>query len=314
MKRIRQIAGHPAVRIAYFALLVGAAIYYLYRWGDRLPELVGQVQWAWLLAALAATVFSALVYSVIQYTVYRRLGAGVSLWATFRIITIAQLGKYLPGKVMFAGNYYLLSRAAGISNLQIGTSFVISQALWMLTASLCGLPVLALLNPVLRYTVLLLPLALALLLHPRFLEWLLGLGRRVAGRSQEQTLPLPQGLAVTFYIGIAGLYLLNWALAGLGAWFSLRAFGSVALGVYPLALAALALGTVAGFVALFAPVGLGVREGVGAVILSPVVGADVALLGLVLLRGVTVVVDLSLALLSMLAGRREAPSPGGEMP
>ena len=35
---------------------------------------------------------------------------------------------------------------------------------------------------------------------------------------------------------------------------------------------------------------------------------------MVLLRGVTVVVDLSLALLSMLAGRREAPSPGGEMP
>jgi uncharacterized membrane protein YbhN (UPF0104 family) len=314
MDRIKRVAGHPAIRIAYFALLVGAAIYYLYRWGDRVPELVAQVDWVWLLAALAATVLSGLVYSLIQYTVYRRLGARVSLWATFRIITIAQLGKYLPGKVMFAGNYYLLSRSAGISNLQIGASFVISQALWMLTASLCGLPVLALLNPVLRYTVLLLPLALALLVHPRFLEWLLGVGRRLAGRSQEQPLPLPQGLAAGFYIGVASLYLLNWALAGLGAWFSLRAFGPVALDVYPLALAALALGTVAGFVALFAPVGLGVREGVGAVILSPVVGADVALLGLVLLRGVTVVVDLALALISMVVGRRQSPGPANEAP
>jgi hypothetical protein len=312
MNQIKRIAGHPAVRIAYFALLVGAAVYYLYRWGDRLPDLVAQVQWLWLLAALAATVLSGLVYSLIQYAVYRRLGARVSFWTTFRIITIAQLGKYLPGKVMFAGNYYLLSRAAGISNLQIGASFVISQALWMLTASLCGLPVLALLNPALRYTVLLLPLALALLVHPRFLEWLLGVARRVAGRSQEQPLPLPPGLAASFYVGVAGLYLLNWALAGLGAWFSLRAFGPAGLDVYPLALAALALGTVAGFVALFAPVGLGVREGVGAVILSPVVGADVALLGLVLLRGVTVVVDLSLALVSMVLGRRQAPHPGDE--
>jgi hypothetical protein len=57
-------------------------------------------------------------------------------------------------------------------------------------------------------------------------------------------------------------------------------------------------------VALFAPVGLGVREGLGAIILAPAVGADVALLGLVLLRGLTVVVDLSLALVSMVAGAR----------
>jgi hypothetical protein len=205
---------------------------------------------------------------------------------------------------MFVGNYYLLSRAAGISNVQVGTSFVISQALWLLTASLCGLPVLSLLDPALRYMFLLLPLALALLIHPRFLAWLLQLGQRVAGRAQGQLLPLPTGLAVSFYLWVAFLYLLNWGLAGLGVWLSLRAFGPLGLEVFPLALASIALGTTAGFVALFAPVGLGIREGVGAAILTPAVGAEVALLGLVLLRGISVVVDLSLALLSMAAGSR----------
>lgn len=302
MNQIRRFLGHPAVKVAYFFLLVAAAVYYLYRWGDRLPELIAQTQWGWALAALAATLVAALVYSFIQYTIYRHLEAVVSYWTVFRIITIAQLGKYLPGKIMFAGNYYLLSRAAGIGNVQIGTSFVISQALWMLTACLCALPILALLNPALRFTVLLLPLALLLLVHPRFLRWLLRLGQRVAGRAQEDPLPLPEGLAAGFYVQVAALYLLNWALAGLGAWFCMRAFVPVGLGVYPLALAALALGTVAGFVALFAPVGLGIREGLGAVILTPALGAEVALLGLLLLRGVTVVVDLVLALISMLAG------------
>ena len=56
--------------------------------------------------------------------------------------------------------------------------------------------------------------------------------------------------------------------------------------------------------AIFAPAGLGIREGLGALILAPVAGAEMALLGLVLVRGITVLVDLSLALLSMAAGDR----------
>ncbi len=302
LQGLRRVAGHPAVKAAYFLLLVAASAYYLYRWGDRLPELVARVQAGWVAAGLAATVVAALVYSFIQFTIYRRLGASVSYGTTFRIITISQLGKYLPGKVMFAGNYYLLSRAAGISNVQVGTSFVISQALWLLTASLCGLPVLSLLNPALRYTVLLLPLALALLIHPRFVGWLLRLGQRVAGRGQDEPYPLPEGLGVPFYLWIALLYLLAWGLTGVGVWFGLRAFGTLELEVFPLALASIALGTAAGFVALFAPVGLGIREGLGALILTPAVGAEVALTGMVLLRGITVVVDLSLALISMVTG------------
>lgn len=304
MSQLRRVISHPAVKAAYFFLLIAATAYYLLRWGDRLPDLLARIEPGWALLALATTLLASLVYCFIQYTIYRHLEAAVSYWTTFRIVTIAQLGKYLPGKVMFAGNYYLLSREAGISNIQVGTSFVVSQALWMLTASLCGLPVLSLLHPALRYTVLLFPLALLLLIHPRFLGWLLRLGQRLAGRAEGQPLPLPEGLGLRFYAWVAFLYLLNWGLAGLGAWLSLRALGPLGLEVFPLALASIALGTAAGLVALFAPVGLGIREGLGALILAPAVGAEVALLGLVLLRGITVVVDLSLALISMAAGAR----------
>jgi hypothetical protein len=304
MNRIKRIASHPAVRIGYFVFLAAAAIYYLYRWGDRLPDLLAQIQVGWTLPALGTTIVAALVYTFVQHTIFRRLNAPVSYGTTFRIITIAQLGKYLPGKVIFFGNYYLLARAAGISNLQVGTAFVVSMALWMLTACLCALPVLSLLDPSLKYTILLVPVVALLLIHPRVLGWFLRLGQWVGGQTQGQRLLLPEGLSVSFYFRVALLNVLNWALAGLGAWFCLRAFGLVGLETLPLVLAALALGTVAGFVAIFAPAGLGIREGLGALILAPVVGAEVALLGLVLLRGITVVVDLSLALLSMAAGTR----------
>ncbi len=304
MSQLKRVVGHPAVKVAYFLLLIAATAYYLLRWGDRLPELLSQIEPGWAVLALATTFLASLVYCFIQYTIYRHLEAPVSYWTTFRIVAIAQLGKYLPGKVMFAGNYYLLSREAGVSNIQVGTSFVVSQALWMLTASLCGLPVLSLLHPALRYTVLLFPLALILLIHPRFLGGLLRLGQKVARRTEERPLPLPQGLGLRFYAWGVVLYLLNWGLAGLGAWLSLRALGSLGLEVFPLALASIALGTAAGLVVLFAPVGLGIREGLGALILAPAVGAEVALLGLVLLRVISVIVDLSLALTGMALGAR----------
>jgi hypothetical protein len=304
MNRVRGVIGHPAVKTAYFLILIAVTASYLYRWRDHLPGLWAQVEPFWVVASLLTAALGALFYILIQYALYRRLGAHVSYRTTYRIITIAQLGKYLPGKVMFAGNYYLLSRDAGISNMLVGTSFVVSQALWMLTAALCGLPVLALLDPVLRYAVLAIPLVLALMVSPRFLEWLLGLSQRLAHSMRREPIALPERLGATTYLWVALLYLLNWGLAGMSAWLSLRAFGSIGLEILPLALASVALGTVAGFAALFAPVGLGVREGLGAIILAPLVGTEVALLGLVLLRGIAVIVDVSLALITVVAGHR----------
>jgi hypothetical protein len=329
VSRIRRIVAHPAVKIAYFALLLAAAAFYLVRWGNRLPDLLGQIQLLPVAAALAVTGFSSFLYSYIQYSIYHRLGAPPTYWTVFRITAISQLGKYLPGKVLFVGNFYLLSRAAGIGNLQIGAAFAISMSLWILTAILCGLPVLGLLQPALRYTVLVLPFLLILLIHPRFLGRLIDLAQRLgerlrpaaaAGSDEDSTTDsgaqagLLARLDAPFYLRTAFLYLMTWALAGLGAYLCLAAFAEVDIGAYPLALASIALGTVAGFLALFAPVGLGIREGVGALLLAPVVGAEVALLAMLLLRGITVVVDLLLALLAMFTGRwASAPVAESEM-
>jgi len=325
INRIRRIVAHPAVKAGYFLLLLAAAGYYLVRWGSRLPDLIGQTKLAPIGVALAVTGLSSLLYCYIQYILYRRLGTQATFRSVFGIVNISGLGKYLPGKVLFAGNFYLLSREAGIGNLEIGAAFTVSMALWMLTASLCGLPVLGLVQPALRYTIVVLPLLLALMIHPRFLNWLLqrvqAVARQTLGSAERREAPpqaqaesAPTGRATNpldeldaaFYLRAGFLYLAAWALAGLGCYWCLAALVEVGPDLYPLAVASIALGTVAGFLALFAPVGLGVREGIGALLLAPVVGTDVALLGMVLLRGITVVVDLSLALAALLL-RQPAP-------
>lgn len=314
LPHLGRILSHPVVKAGYFALLLAAAAFYLVRWGHRLPDLLGQVRPVPVCVAFVATCLSSLLYSNIHYTIYRRLGTHVTYWTVFRIVNISNLGKYLPGKVLYFGSFYLLSREAGIDNLQIGAAFAISMAFWILTASLCGLPVLALLQPALRYSILALPVLLAMLIHPRFFGPLLKLAQGIGGRMRN-----PEGIAPTdlsaqvdlvarldvpFYFQVGFLYLATWVLAGLGAYLSVAAFTDVEPSLFPLALASLALGTVAGFLALFAPVGLGVREGIGVLILAPTVGAEIALLSMILLRGISVVVDLSLALLAAFAGPR----------
>jgi uncharacterized membrane protein YbhN (UPF0104 family) len=321
INRVRKIISHPLFKAGYLVLLLAATAYYLARWGDRLSDLLSRVQPAWVGAAFAVVCLSALLYSYIQYAIYHRLGAQSSYWAVFRIVAISQLGKYLPGKVLFVGNYYLFSREAGIDRATIGTSFVISMALWMLTASLCGLPVLSLLEPTFSYLILILPLVLALLIHPRLLDrllrmaqWLVGRARGLpvpeTGRSTASTESLLANLDARFYLWVAFLYLATWALAGIGAYLCIAALTPVEPGTYPLALASISLGTVAGFLALFAPVGLGVREGVGALILAPAVGSEVALMSMILLRGATVAVDLLLALLAVVIGQRTKSNTG----
>ena len=319
LSRLQRLLTHPAVKAGYFVLLVAATGFYLVRWGKNLPDLVVQLKPVPVLVAFVVSCLSSLLYSNIQYIIYRKLGARSTYWEVFRIINISNLGKYVPGKFLFFGNFYLLSREAGISNLQIGAAFALTMAVWILTASLCGLPALALLQPALRYSVLALPLLLALFIHPRFLGRLLRLAQLVGGRlssSSEAVPPDPTSqdnllakLDTSLYFQVGFLYLATWALAGAGAYLSIAAFTPVPPDLFPIALASIALGTVVGFLALFAPVGLGVREGIGMLILSPAVGTDIALLSMVLLRGITVMVDLLLALVAMLAGARLAHKP-----
>jgi uncharacterized membrane protein YbhN (UPF0104 family) len=301
--RARQIATHPVVKASYLVLLLITTVFYLASWGQHLPDRLRQVRLDWVVAALAVTYLSGALYSYIQYVIYRRLGAHITFWTVFRIVTISQLGKYLPGKVLFFGNFYFFSREAGITNLQIGANLTLSMALWLLTAVLCSLPVLELLQPALRYSVLILPLFLVILVHPRFLGWLLDIARQFSRRQRDSTQPdLLSELDAAFYLQVAFLYLATWGLAGLGAYCCLAALVPADLGTYPLVLASIALGTVGGFLVLFAPVGLGVREGIGTLVLSPAVGADAALLVMLLVRGVAVAVDLSLAIVSMVMG------------
>jgi hypothetical protein len=95
----------------------------------------------------------------------------------------------------------------------------------------------------------------------------------------------------------------GWVLLGLSQIAVVRAFdpagtsAPIALGLAPVAIASVALATVAGFVVAVLPAGLGVREGVLMSTLTPALGSDRAVVASLALRLVWVVAELAAAAL-----------------
>jgi uncharacterized membrane protein YbhN (UPF0104 family) len=104
-----------------------------------------------------------------------------------------------------------------------------------------------------------------------------------------------------------GLYAISWVLQGLAFWWLVMGLGlelSVLEGVpsYPAAY-------VAGYVAIFAPAGAGIREGILVVLLGPILGAGAAIVA-VFARLWATLIELLPALL--LAGGYLGRAPSGE--
>lgn len=304
---LRRWLSRSVVQSVYFIVLLAVTAYALFREREALPGLFSNLDWGLASLAGLTLVVATLFYVYVQHSIYRGIGVRLTFRQVFSIVGPSQLGKYVPGKVLMASNYYLLSRGLGVDPRSIGGSFLVSTALWIVSAVLCSLPAFARLSPALRIGALVLAGLLLVSIHPRVLSlgfralaWSVGKLRRgtADGRLGE-----PIYLGYPFYLRTLALYLVAWALVGLQVFLLVAALQPVQVAAFPVCTAAAAIGTVAGFVALFAPGGLGIREGVGAVILGQIIPLESALLVFALLRVMTVAADLAFGGLGLLLGR-----------
>lgn len=214
------------------------------------------------------------------------LGASAGLWGvmveelgarppgligSMRIVFAANLGRYLPGKLWQIAGLAVLARREGVSAAVATTAGVLGQAFSL--AAVGGLAAPILLGPqgdVQRagIAVLVALLAFAVLASiPRVLHRGLALVFRIA-REPPDRLPRVRPF---FAVRWLGFYLLNWIAYSFAFVLFVRALG---LGAGPLALGSAFAGAyLMGYVAVFAPAGLGVREGFLIAFLQPALGA-----------------------------------------
>jgi len=224
----------------------------------------------WLLLSLASLV----VVSALQIESWRRILSGwaqpLRFVAGARIWFLANLGRYVPGKVWSVAGMMVLAEHEGVQRWAAAASAVAVQAVGIGTAAM----LVAAATPHAYSPLRVAAAALLGLGTIGLLAWkgaLARLGRAVGAAGEWRALPVRAVLAGS------GLTLLAWCVYGFAFWALARGLGLPA--TLPLADAAgvFALGYILGLLALFAPGGIGVREFTFLALLTPYLGSGGAI-------------------------------------
>jgi len=248
--------------LAGLAIIAIAASSLIRNWADlRSQPLEWRVQPGWLLvSALLVWLMYALLI-VAWRTMLAGWGQRLDGWTSARIWTVSSLGKYLPGKVWAVAGMALMAQRAGIAPWAATGSAVVLQVLAIGTgAAVAGLTGRAAIEAAHRGSGVVLGLlvagavaGVALLLWPPLLRRLL---RFAAPDAEARGAPAVAGIVVGIVANAVA-----WVGYGAALWVLSRGLlPGVDLGL-GLAIAVFTASYLAGFLALFAPGGLGVREG-----------------------------------------------------
>jgi hypothetical protein len=224
-------------------------------------------------------------------------GEGATIHYAFLLI-----GKYIPGKVWGIGLRALTSERLGLTSTAVLQGSFLEIFLLMQSALLLGLPLYFLADNPVRLSFVIALIVGSCYLQFRvalqLLKWVSGFSSALRLRSAEMIDGIDPGFG--FYSLAMASVCLQWILVSSILWLVLASSGSIpdpgfqdvaVIGsVYPIAV-------ILGFAAVFAPGGLGIREGVVIGLLAPLVPLAEAVDAALTMRLWNVAFDVSVGLL-----------------
>ncbi|WP_284756285.1 lysylphosphatidylglycerol synthase domain-containing protein [Curtobacterium sp. ME-Dv--P-122a] len=286
-----------AIPIAFYVLLAVFLVLYVRSvdWG----QLAGlDWQWSWVILATVISLGFRYWGVGIWFYLLRRLGAtglkGSGVTLTY-VYAKSWMGRYIPGAATWIiGKVYFASKH-GVSKARLGVSGLLEGAL-QIAATLALALVLLLIDPRTHnldpWLIVLMIAAFVgcvVCLIPRVFVFLIGIALKILRRKPLEADVRPNLGTV---LGGAGLYVAGAVLSGTAYYF-------ITLGVYPslkitdaaFVIGAASMASAISMLAVFAPGGLGVREGVQALLLALVMPAPIALVVVVVTRVWSLAVD-----------------------
>ena len=270
--RVKQSVGYLV--IAQVLAFMGRSLYL--NW-QTLQGYSWQFNYPLLAVAVLAATLTLSLYAWMWYVIIRRLGGQVSYWQAFRIWFLANLGRYIPGKIWQFVGWFYLGEQAGIGRIQILTTIAVNLGLQTLTGLGLGVMMLALvlggdLSNRFWPLLLLIPLGILFAVRPNILEFILNWGLVKLGREPVK-LGLRTGDMVLFTFGHVGC----WVVYGVAFYLFVCSLQPVPIRDLPALGATYAAAWVIGFLSFLTPGGIGVREGALAYLLGFWLPAPVAI-------------------------------------
>ena len=313
---VAEVAGRPprswrrtALSAAFLTVAVAAFAWSLAgQWSqvaDRLADQDPLVLLGSLSLALAGVYLSFLLWR----GALAALGSSIPVRPAARLFFVTQLGKYLPGAVWPVLAQMRMGREHGVPRQRMALAFLLTLGLATVVGVLLGVAALpALLRAegrVVLLGLLAVPL-LVLLLVPRVINRLLGIGLRVLRRPGLDA-PL-QGRDVARGVGSAIAF---WLVYGSHVWLLAVGLGADPLESFPVALGGFAIAFSLGPLLVVLPAGAGVREAVLIVLLGGVLDTPDATAVALTSRAVLMLTDGLLAAGAVAVPKRQQQrSPG----
>ncbi|MEW5702542.1 MAG: lysylphosphatidylglycerol synthase domain-containing protein [Candidatus Zixiibacteriota bacterium] len=233
-------------------------------------DVVRSYQWrlgvGWLLlSAVLAWLDIVLLVALWRYMIGRVSGRAIRLGSAYRISVLANLGKYIPGKLWSVMGMVYLLKHEGVPTPGALAATALHQAFTIVPGAVFVSVVLgAGVWGHLPVAAVVIGLAVSVvILYPPFFSKLLNFGLRLFRRP-----PITFQLSFAAAFVLFWAYILAWVLYGTSFWCMTLGLGLPPGPFWPV-VAAYGAAYLIGFLALFAPGGLGVREGILAVVLAP---------------------------------------------
>lgn len=188
-------------------------------------------------------------------------------------IGVTLLGKYLPGKVWgFLGRAYMMTQR-GMSSTSAAHVLLVDQFLTFYSGIAIGaVSLLALVDPYFALFLCLIILITTPALfnqYPKILSRIRGLTKKISARSDTENSQTELPIENSILIKVLTIYLFHWLATSLALCLLFaNHIENDSLTNILLILAAIPLGVLGGFLALWAPGGIGIREGLIIMILS----------------------------------------------
>lgn len=228
-----------------------------------------------LAISFAFLLFNILLFIKGWKDIINRLGRNISYRTAFWIISLSQVAKYMPGGIWFALGRVYLGKSKKLNAEAVAISVVIETGLTFLGCILLFLlSIIFSRQQTFTNTFFLIPIFLLflILLQPSVLNRLINIALRIFKR------PMINLEMSYFQLLKLSMYFLGFLIAQIiGFYFLINSIYPVAVSqIFELA-AAYILSWMIGFVAIFAPGGLGVREGAMTLLLSPMLPTPLAI-------------------------------------
>ncbi|MEI6123273.1 MAG: lysylphosphatidylglycerol synthase domain-containing protein [Bacteroidota bacterium] len=274
-KTLFKIIKYTIILLIFFFILK-------YFYENRYTLNYNQLHFNFMYLGISVLIYVAHIFinAAVWYIITKQNNCNIPFFETIKMRIYSDFGKYIPGKIVAYGILFYSYNQKSISKKRIAVCSFQELIMGTLAAIVIALVSIyfsdiALLR---KYYAAFLVMAVVCLIviYPPVLEFTTN---KIMKLLRREPISIISNYAQLVLVLL--LFVISWLVFGLGFYFFINSFYTYSISYYFFTTGAFAIAGLLGFVAIFAPAGLGVRE-----------GALVFILGYVFTRAISVIISL----------------------